>query len=573
MADVAPSQTDSGAFPRLTDDQIAILRPYGSVRAVHKGETLFQAGDATYDFCVILAGTVDVLDVDGEEERVIVTHGPHSFLGELSLLTGQSVYLTARMRDDGEVLALPLNVLREVIAQKPLLSDLIMRAFLERRLILMRSGVGLRIVGSHYVEDTRRLREFAVRNRLPHVWIDLEVDQSAEALLRAFDVSPAETPVVLWQGRTVLRNPSNAELARAIGLNRDVSDDIVCDLLVVGAGPAGLAAGVYGASEGLKTVLLDAVAVGGQAGTSSRIENYLGFPAGLSGADLAGRAAFQADKFGARLLVPREVRTLREEAGSYRVDLRDGGGILCRAVVVATGAQYRRLDVPGLERFEGESVYYAATEAEAEMCAGSNVAVVGGGNSAGQAALFLARRTRRVTLLLRGGDVAAGMSRYLIDRIERTDNIDVLVRTEVRALHGDGSLRGVVVEDTATRERRELDVQAVFVFVGSAANSEWLRGSISLDARGFVVTGPDLPAAELAAERWQPLGRDPYLLESSLPGVFVAGDARSGSIKRVASAVGEGAMCVRFVHQFLEGARTTTRSARPTAGVARYQPR
>ena len=574
MVDQDGLQDERGAFPRLSDDEIDLLRPYGEVRAVERGDTLFRAGDTAYDFCVMLSGAVDIIDTVGDEERIIVTHGSHKFLGELNLLTGQAVYLTARIREPGEVLAIPPDRLREIVSEEPVLSDLILRAFLERRLILMRSGVGLKIVGSRYLEDTRRLREFAVRNRLPHVWIDLEHDEAAEALLQAFDVSPAETPVVIWQGQTVYRNPSNAELARAMGISHDISEETVYDLLVVGAGPAGLAAGVYGASEGLNTVLLDAIAVGGQAGTSTRIENYLGFPAGLSGADLSGRAAFQAKKFGARIIVPREACTLQEEAGSYRVELSDGGAIICRAVVIATGAQYRRLNVPALERFEGMSVYYAATEAEAEMCAGGQVAVVGGGNSAGQAALFLAARTQRVSVLIRGGDLSAGMSRYLTDRIERTENIDVLVRTECRELVGDNALDWIVVEHTATGERRELPAQALFVFVGSAANSEWLRSVVTLDDYGFVVTGSDLPAAALPAERWQPLGRDPFLLESSLPGVFAAGDARSGSIKRVASAVGEGAMAVRFVHQFLEGARTANRSARPPAELAaRYQPR
>src|SRR5215207_4653531 len=399
----------SSAFPTLADDQIGFLRRYGEVRKVEPGQVLFREGDRSYDFIVILEGEVGTIAV----------HGARRFLGEMNMLTGQSVYLSAVMRESGEVLAIPPEKLKAIITEEPTLSDIILKAFLARRSVLMRVGTGLRIVGSRRSKDALRLREFAVRNRLPHRWIELEEDGGAEALLGRFGVQPQETPVAIWLGEKVLNNPSNAELARTIGLDVDNSREQMYEIIVVGAGPAGLAAAVYGASEGLATLSLEAVALGGQAGTSSRIENYLGFPAGLSGAELASRALVQADKFGARITVPQEAVGLRRENNHYRVTLSEGGEVAGRSVIVATGARYRRLDIPRLERFEGVSVHYAATEAEAQMCRGNEVAVVGGGNSAGQTAVFLADRVAKVYLLIRGGDLGKSMSRYLIDRIER----------------------------------------------------------------------------------------------------------------------------------------------------------
>jgi thioredoxin reductase (NADPH) len=366
--------------------------------------------------------------------------------------------------------------------------------------------------------------------------------------------------VAIWLGEKVLKNPSNAELARAIGLDVDTSREQVYDLIVVGAGPAGLAAAVYGASEGLATLSLEAVALGGQAGTSSRIENYLGFPAGLSGSELTSRALVQAGKFGARTTVPQEAIGLRRRNDHYRVTLSEGGEVAGRSIVIATGARYRRLDIPRLERFEGVSVHYAATEAEAQMCRGNEVAVVGGGNSAGQAAVFLAGRVAKVSLLIRGGDLGKSMSRYLIDRIERTANIELLVHARVRELVGNGALEGIVVEDNRSGERRTLEARALFVFIGAEANTGWLKEPIALDERGFAPTGRELDRSELDARAWEGLSREPFLLESTLPGVFAAGDVRSGSVKRVASAVGEGSMAVRFVHQYLAEASTPQRT-------------
>jgi thioredoxin reductase (NADPH) len=551
----------SSAFPTLADDQIAFLMRYGEVRKIEPGQVLFREGDRSYDFIVILEGEVEIVDNFEGEARTIAVHGARRFLGEMNMLTGQSVYLSAVMREGGEVLAVPPEQLKAIITDEPTLSDIILKAFLARRSVLMRVGTGLRIVGSRWSKDALRLREFAVRNRLPHRWIELEEDGGAEALLGRFGVQPQETPVAIWLGEKVLKNPSNAELARTIGLDVDTSREQMYEIIVVGAGPAGLAAAVYGASEGLATLSLEAVALGGQAGTSSRIENYLGFPAGLSGAELASRALVQADKFGARTTVPQEAVGLRRENNHYRVTLSEGGEVAGRSVIVATGARYRRLNIPRLERFEGVSVHYAATEAEAQMCRGNEVAVVGGGNSAGQAAVFLAERVAKVNLLIRGGDLGRSMSRYLIDRIERTANIELLVHAGVRELMGDLALEGVVVEDNRSGERRTLEARALFVFIGAEANTGWLKGTIALDERGFVPTGRALDHSALDSQAWDGLSREPFMLESSQPGIFAVGDVRSGSVKRVASAVGEGSMAVRFVHQYLAEMSAPQRSS------------
>jgi thioredoxin reductase (NADPH) len=411
--------------------------------------------------------------------------------------------------------------------------------------------VGLRIIGSRHSSDATRLREYATRNRLVHGWIEVGEDPKAKALLQAFGATPSQTPVAIWQDKHVLKNPTNAELARAIGLKVDATPERTYDLVVVGAGPAGLGASVYGASEGLSTLALESMALGGQAGTSSRIENYLGFPAGLSGFELASRALVQADKFGARTAVPQEAVDLNRTDGHYRIQLLEGGQVLARSVIVATGARYRRLEVPHLERFEGVSIQYAATEAEALRCEGKQVAVVGGGNSAGQAALFLAGRTPRVFLLLRGNNLDKTMSSYLAHRVVDAENVELLANTEVRTLMGEDRLEGIVVQHNRSGVRRTLKAHALFVFIGAQANTGWLQGAVELDQRGFVLTGRDLDPSARNGDLWRRCSREPYLLETSLPGVFAAGDVRSGSIKRVASAVGEGAMAVRLAHQYL----------------------
>jgi thioredoxin reductase (NADPH) len=540
-----------GAHPRLSPEQIEALARHGERRATRQEEVLFRQGEPFEEFLVVLSGLVEVVHDYGDPlERTVAVHGPGRFLGELGLLEGQPAFNTAIVREPGEVLAVPVERQRALVARDPVLGDLVLRAYLGRRSLLIGLGAGFRILGSRYSPDTVRLREFAARNRLPHRWVDLERDEEAEALLRRFGIRPEETPVVIWQGRQVLRNPGNAELARLTGLAAPQPDATSCDLLVIGAGPAGLAAAVYGASDGLSTVTVDALATGGQAGTSSRIENYLGFPSGISGAELVERSVLQAHKFGARITVPAQATALAARDGHYAVSFADGTETKAGAVVLASGARYRRLDVPGIAPLEGSSVYYAATLHEANLCRRDPVAVVGGGNSAGQGATFLAGHSPKVYLLVRDGDLGKDMSRYLVDQVERHPRIEVLLHTEVHRVVGEGVLRALVVHDNVTGDTRELTARALFVFIGARPHTEWLKEMVALDARGFVLTGPDARAAA-DEDRWGSLGRGPLMLETTLPGVFAAGDVRSGSVKRVASAVGEGAMAVRLVHEHL----------------------
>jgi len=539
--------------PRLRTDQIQILERYGHTRKTEVGDVLFRAGDTENDFIVVLKGEVKVGDDFPGEWRTIGTFHEGRFLGELNMLTGQAMYLTGVVSEAGEVLSITRERLKEVVTEEPNISDIILRAFLARRSYMVKEGLGLRIIGSRHSGDATRLREFAIRNRVPHVWMGLEDNPGAEGLLERLGATPSETPVTVWQGEDVLKNPTNQQFAHATGLKVDAPMQRIYDLVVVGAGPAGLGASVYGASEGLSTLALESVALGGQAGTSSRIENYPGFPAGLSGFELASRVFVQADKFGARTAVPQEAISLRREEGRFFIGLSGGGEVAARSVIVASGARYRRLGVESLGRFEGESVHYAATQAEAQRCEGDEVVVVGGGNSAGQAALFLAARTRKVYLLIRGDDLGKSMSSYLVDRITRAGNVELLANAVVRELLGEDRLDGVMVENNRSGERRMLGARSLFVFIGADANTGWLRGTLGLDERGFVLTGAALDRSILDDKDWRERSREPFLLETSLPGVFAAGDARSGSIKRCASAVGEGAMAVRLIHQYLAG--------------------
>jgi thioredoxin reductase (NADPH) len=538
-----------GAFPHLSEAQIDALARQGVRRPTAVGDVLFRQGDVDCAFYVILQGKVALFDESVPEREMIAIHGAGRFLGELHLLTGQPSFVTAEVCEAGEVLEVPVDRIRKLVVEDRGLGDLILRAYLLRRSMLIEIGAGLRIVGSRHSPDSRRIREFAARNRLPHKWIDVEEDRDAENLLRQLGIAVEDTPVVIWRGERVLRNPSNVELALTMGLRATVVHSAVFDLVTVGAGPAGLAAAVYAASEGLLTIALDSVAAGGQAGTSSRIENYLGFPTGISGAELAERSIIQARKFGARLGVPMEAVGLEAGDGHHVIRLSDGSTIESHSVLIATGARYRKLDVPRLEEVGGTSVHYAATIAEARLCRGAEVAVVGGGNSAGQAAVFLAEHVARVFLVVRCGDLGESMSRYLIDRLARHPDVEILLNSEVREVIGETSLDGVIIENNLTGDRRALPTRALFVFVGAVPYTAWLGSNVYLDDHGFVCTGqvfsPGISPPEDAAHRPR------SFLETNRRGVFAVGDVRSGSIKRVASAVGEGSMAVRLVHEHL----------------------
>lgn len=535
-----------GAFPRLNDAQRVRLRAVGEVRSVSPGEVLFREGDSDYPFFVVESGAVAIVQGYERENRVVAIHGPHRFLGELNLLTGSPAYLAAVVRDAGDVIEVPASHLRKLVSEDEELSNLILRAYLARRTILIDLGAGVQLVGSRYSSDTRRLREFLARNRIPYQWMDLDEDEEADKLLRALGVKPSETPVVI-SGRDVLRNPSNARLGQMLGLGSRGAPPPMCDLVIVGGGPAGLAAALYGASEGLDTQAIDAIAFGGQASTSARIENYLGFPTGISGSELAERAELQARRLGARLVVPAPAVRLEQGDGHFTIELADGSVVNGRTVIVATGAQYRKLALPGLERYEGLGVYYAATQAEAQLCFGDPVLIVGGGNSAGQAAMFMSRGAASCRLMIRGGDLGKSMSRYLVDELERREQVELLTHSEVVELKGDDGLEAVVVSDNLTGERRELEAKALFVFIGAEPHTDWLTGHVAMDEHCFVLTGRDLEDEQLAA-----YGNErPFFLETSQPGIFAVGDVHSGSVKRVASAVGEGSMAVRLVHQRL----------------------
>jgi thioredoxin reductase (NADPH) len=538
------------AFPRLDGSQIASLgRCAGATaRRFRDGEPLFRVGDREVTFFIVTRGTVEILDQSGETPRVVTVHRPGEFTGDVSHLTGNPAVVTAVARGNCEVLEIAAGALRGVLGQCPDLSDLILQAFIARRQLLRESRefTGLRVIGSRYSKDTFRIRDFLAKNRVLFTWLDLEADPQVQELLGRFGVSEADTPAVACGRKLLLRNPTNRQLAEAIGIRRPVEGSVY-DLAVVGAGPAGLAAAVYGASEGLNTVILERLAPGGQAGSSMRIENYLGFPTGITGRDLADRAVLQANKFGARVSVPTPVTGLSFDKAYPVLALETGETVVAKCLLIATGAEYRRLEAEGCERFEGCGVYYAATPNEAQMCRGSDVVVVGGGNSAGQAAVFLAANVRKVVLVVRGDGLGQTMSSYLAHRIGQTDSIEVLANTSVRTMHGDGHLTAVELVHRKTGQVRTVETPALFSFIGAVPRTDWLPRDVATDPKGFVLTG----SAAGRSAAWN-ARREPFLLETSRPGVFAAGDVRSGSIKRVASAVGEGAMAVQFVHEYFK---------------------
>lgn len=555
---MASRGSEQVAFPRLTPKQIAELRRFGRCREVAKGEVLWSEGDQRFDFYVVLKGEVEVVESSSGAEQTVTVHGPGEFTGDVDTLTGRASLVTGRAKQAGEVLQIDPDALRRVVAELPEISDVLLRAFLMRRSLLLGQGYqGLRIVGSRFSSAAHTLRDFLSRNAVPFTWLDLEQDEQAEELLRRLGIGAGETPVVIGHEGRVLRNPSVAELAEDVGLATPVNHGDVYDLVIVGAGPAGLAASVYAASEGLHTITIDAIAPGGQAGTSARIENYLGFPAGISGADLTRYAMLQVQKFGGQISVPRVAVGLRLDGGRRVVQLEDGDEIVARCVLIATGADYRRLRVPRLEQFEGAGVYYAASGIEARLCEGDQVVVVGGGNSAGQAIVSLARFARKVHVVIRGNDLGTSMSRYLVDQVESLPNVEIHRHRKVVALEGEQALTGVRIAHRGSDgqlepgSEQQIAAAALFVFIGAKPHTDWLGGCVRLDRKGFVLTGAAVPRDALTSDAWRAAGRPPYFLETGLPGVFAAGDVRSGSAKRVAGAVGEGAMAVSFVHAFL----------------------
>ncbi len=537
------------AWVTLGRSVVGELLPAGIVGAVEPGDVLYRAGAPIRNFFVILEGEVDVVRPSEGVEEVVVTHGPGRFVGELGMLTEQRAFLTARVTKPGRVLAVQLPVLRELMATSPALSDTIFESLLARREVL-RAGAGagaIRIIGSRYSPETMALRSYAHRSAFPHTWIDLDDVDDPEVFLASIGLRSGDVPVVITPTAR-LRRPTPGQLAEHLGLTYRNVSGYVSDLVVVGTGPGGLGAAVYGASEGLVTIALDAMAVGGQAGASSRIENYVGFPNGISGDELAERSANQALRLGARLNSPCRVAGLRTDEGFHVLVLEDGSEILTRAVVVATGARYRRLGIDDLDRFEGAGVYYAATELEARACRGSGVVVAGGGNSAGQAAVYMAQQDCAVSMVVRKRELVETMSSYLVARVEADPHIELLRHTEVRALEGGTHLEQVMLEDNRAGTRRTIDCRGLFCFIGAVPATAWLGARVALDRSGFVLTDRSLPDDIVAGVFGS---RAPLPFETSVPGVFAVGDVRSGSMKRVAAAVGEGSSAVRSVHEYL----------------------
>jgi thioredoxin reductase (NADPH) len=536
-------------FPTLTPVQVTRIAPYGSVRPIRPGEVLAEAGEQVVPFFVIMAGQVEVVRPSGPTETLVTVHGPGQFTGDVNMLSGRRTLVRFRVTEPGEVLVVARDRLLALVQTDSELGEIILRAYILRRVELIAHGIGdAVVVGSSHCAGTLRVREFLTRNDLPYAYIDLDRDAGVQALLDQFHVTAADVPVLICRGEVVLRNPTNPEIADCLGLNAAIDPSQLRDLVIVGAGPAGLAAAVYGASEGLEVLVLEANVPGGQAGASSKIENYLGFPTGVSGQELTARAYTQAQKFGAQLLAAKGAVRLECARRPYSLLLDDGLRVPARTIILATGAAYRKLDLPNLAQFEGAGVYYGATFMEAQMCAGEEVAVVGGGNSAGQAAIFLAQTAARVHLLVRSTGLAESMSRYLVRRIEQHPAIVLRTQTELAGLEGNGHLEQVRFQERHDGRIETHDIRHVFIMTGAAPSTRWLDGCVSLDAKGFIKTGPDLSPDDLAAAHW-PLARAPYLLETSRPGVFAVGDVRGGSIKRVASAVGEGSIAIAFVHQ------------------------
>jgi thioredoxin reductase (NADPH) len=542
----APGALENETFPTLTAAQIERIAPLGRERRFEVDEILFEQGGTNRPLMVVLEGEIEILS---DRDTLVTVHHPGNFSGDVDLIAGHPAVVRARARRAGRVLEVPAERVRSLVMTDPALSQIFLRAFILRRALLMtRSAGNVVLIGSRHLPGTLTLQEFLTRNNQPYAYLDADHDPGVQSTLESFGVGVADIPVLICSGRQVLRKPTIEEVADCLGLSR-LSRDVVRDLVVIGAGPAGLAAAVYGASEGLDVLILESTAPGGQAGSSSRIENYLGFPTGVSGQDLANAALLQAQKFGAELVVARTAVALDCNRRPYWIGLGPGVGVAARTVVIATGVRYRKPDIPNLARFEGVGVYYGATQVEATLCQGEDVIVVGGGNSAGQAAIFLSEDRRRVTMLVRGAGLSETMSRYLIRRIEETANIEIKKHTRIVALEGSESLERVTWRD-AEGKANTVPVRHVFMMTGANPNTGWLGNCVALDQKGFVKAGTDLLPSDLTASGW-PLRRPPLLFETNLPGVFAVGDVRAGSVKRVAAAVGEGSVCVQLVHKVL----------------------
>jgi thioredoxin reductase (NADPH) len=538
-------------FPTLTPEQIARVATHGRTRRIERGEVLVAVGALIPLFFVVTSGSIEVVQPSDDREMTVRVIGPGEFTGEVSMLSGRRSLVTLRVGEPGEVIEVERDELLTLVQTDAELSEIFVRAFLLRRAGLIAEGRGdVVLVGSNYSSDTLRIKEFLAGNVHPYSFIDPDRDEGVQDLLDRFKFAIADLPVLICRGNAVLRNPSNRQIADCLGFNESIDQVHVRDVVIVGAGPAGLAAAVYGASEGLDVLVLESNAPGGQAGSSSRIENYLGFPSGISGQELTTRAFTQAQKFGADLMIAEGATRLDCTRKAYTIDIDKGPRVPARAVIIATGAEYRKLPLPNITQFEGAGVYYGATFIESQLCEGEEVVVVGGGNSAGQAAVFLAQTAGRVHMLIRSKGLAESMSRYLIRRIEESPVIVLRPCTELTALEGNEHLERVKWR-TNQEPSESHDIRHVFVMTGAAPSTQWLSGCLTLDARGFIKTGPDLSRDELKVAQW-PLSRPPHLLETSRPGVFAVGDVRAGNIKRVASAVGEGSIAVSFVHQVLQ---------------------
>ena len=537
-------------FPTLTAAQLARVAAHGTPRHMEAGDVLVEAGDRPVPFFVLTSGRVAIVSVKDGVETPVVIHGPGSFTGEANMLLGRPALMRARALESGEAIQLTREDLLTLVQTDTEIGDIVMRGFIYRRLELIAHGIGdVVLLGSMHNPPTLRVKEFLVRNGHPFGFIDLDREADVDALLERFHVGHGDVPVLICRGDTVLRNPTNEDIAGCLGFNIDIDRTHVRDVLVVGAGPAGLAAAVYAASEGLDVLVLETNAPGGQAGSSSRIENYLGFPMGVSGQELTSRAITQAQKFGAQILIASGASSLKCERQPYTVELADGTVVRARALVFAMGAEYRRLAIENVDKFQGAGVYYSATPMEAQLCEGEDIIIVGGGNSAGQAAVYLSA-TARVHLVVRAADLTATMSRYLIRRIEDSPSIELRTRTEIVAVSGDEHLQNVTWRDDNTGATETRSIRHLFLMTGAVPNTAWLHGCVALDEKGFVKTGTTLTPADLATAGW-PLARVPHSLETTLPRVFAVGDVRSGSMKRVASAVGDGSAAISLVHQVL----------------------